>query len=72
MSDKNSLFLHTLPVELVYRIFDNLDVLTLLLSIRDVSVRLNTILDTYRRYQVKTLIEKLNEKEILSVFRYSL
>jgi hypothetical protein len=67
MSDKNSLSLQTLPIELVYRIFDKLDVLTILLSLRDVSIRLNMILDTYRRYQVKNRFYKPNEKEILNI-----
>ncbi len=44
--------LHTLPVELVYRILDNLDELTILLSCRNVCERLNAITDTYYRYQV--------------------
>lgn len=53
MSEKNILSLHTLPIELVYRILDKLNVLTILLSVRDVCKRLNTITDTYHRYQVK-------------------
>jgi len=53
MSDKNILYLNALPIELVYRIFDKLDVLTILLSLRDVCIRLNIILDTYHRYKVK-------------------
>jgi hypothetical protein len=42
----------TLPVELVYRILDNLEELTILLSCRDICARLNAITDTYYRYQV--------------------
>ena len=42
----------TLPVELFYRILDNLEQLSILLSLRNVCVRLNTIIDTYHRYQV--------------------
>lgn len=42
-----------MPVELVYRILDNMDKLTMLCSFRDVSTRLNAIIDTYPRYQVK-------------------
>jgi hypothetical protein len=42
----------TLPIELVYRILDELDQLTILLSLRNVCMRLNTITDTYYRYQV--------------------
>ena len=44
--------LHTLPVELVYRILDNLDDITIVLSCRNVCVRLNAITDAYHRYQV--------------------
>jgi len=47
-----ALSLHTLPVELVYRIFDNLDRKTLFLSCRGVCARLNDITDAYHRYQV--------------------
>ncbi len=42
----------TLPVEMIYRILDNLDNKTIILSCRDVCERLNTIVDSYRRYQV--------------------
>jgi hypothetical protein len=42
----------TLPVELVYRILDKLDELSILLSVQNVCVRLNTIANTYHRYQV--------------------
>jgi hypothetical protein len=54
MSGNNNITssLLTLPVELVYRILDNLDQLSILLSLRNVCVRLNTITDTYYRYQV--------------------
>lgn len=52
MSDKISLSLQTLPVELVYRILDNLDVLTIFLTFRNICVRLNKIMDTYHRYKV--------------------
>jgi len=44
--------LHTLPVEMVYRIFDNLNKKTILLSCYNVCTRLNQILYTYQRYQV--------------------
>jgi hypothetical protein len=47
------LSLLTLPVEIVYRILDNLDELTILCSVRNVCTRLNLITDTYRRYTVK-------------------
>ena len=51
-SDKMVLTFHTLPVELVYRILDNLDGLTILVACRNVCSRLNAITDTYYRYQV--------------------
>jgi hypothetical protein len=52
MSDKVTYSLHTLPVEIVYRILDNLNVTTIILSARDVCSRLNEIIDTYHRYKV--------------------
>lgn len=44
--------LQSLPVDLVYRILDNLDDKAIFLSILNVSERLNRIIDTYHRYQV--------------------
>ena len=44
--------LHTLPVDLIYRILDHLDERTLFLSFINVCSRLNTIIDTYHPYQV--------------------
>lgn len=44
--------LHTLPIELVYCILDNLDEKSVCLSIRNVCQRLDIIVDTYRPYQV--------------------
>jgi hypothetical protein len=58
MSDKMNLSLHTLPVELVYRILDNLHVLNILCSMRNVCTRINAITDSYHRYQVIFLISK--------------
>jgi hypothetical protein len=52
MSGRSTLSLITLPVEIVYRILDNLDGLAILLSVRDVCTRLNAITDTYQPYQV--------------------
>ncbi|CAF4428045.1 unnamed protein product, partial [Rotaria magnacalcarata] len=46
-----NLSLVSLPIELVYRILDNLDDLTILMSLRNVCSRLNLIIDTYHRYQ---------------------
>ncbi len=44
--------LHTLPVEMVYRILDHLNTFTILVSCRNVCKKLNDITDTYHRYQV--------------------
>ena len=61
MSDKVFPSLLTLPVELVYRIMDHLDDLAVLCSIRNVCRRINTIVDTYYRYQVNfSLIKYLS------------
>ena len=46
------LSLHTLPVHMVYRILDELDDKALFLSVQNVCQRLNTIINSYRRYQV--------------------
>ena len=52
MSDSVAPSIQTLPVELVYRILDELDELTILRSCRNVCSRLNVITDTYHRYRV--------------------
>ncbi len=54
MSTTAPLSLHTLPVELVYRILDNLDQLTIFLSMGGVCARLNAIIDNYHPYGVIT------------------
>ncbi|CAF1411770.1 unnamed protein product [Adineta steineri] len=51
MFDKTTMSLHTLPVELVYRILDYQTDLTIVISMRNVCQRLNKIVDTYSRYQ---------------------
>ena len=48
--------LQTLPVELVYRILDELDDSTLIRSCYYVCTKLNNIIDTYRRYRVNLRI----------------
>lgn len=48
---QSSLFV-TLPMELVYRICDQLDPFDILMSVRDVCTRWNGIIDTYCPYQV--------------------
>ncbi|CAF0792361.1 unnamed protein product [Adineta ricciae] len=45
----------TLPVELVYRIMDHQNELTLFCSMQNICRRLNQILSTYQRYQVSLL-----------------
>ena len=52
MANKLSPSLMTLPIELVYRILDSLDTVTILLSVRNVCLRLNEITDSYHPYQV--------------------
>lgn len=52
VSGKHPLSLHTLPAEIVYHILDELDVLTILTSVRNVCTRLNSITDEYHRYKV--------------------
>lgn len=47
-----TLSLHTLPIEIVYRIYDYLDEKNLLLTISNICQRLNAILNAYRRFQV--------------------
>ncbi len=52
MATNVTLSLPTLPVELIYRILDNLDVSTILFSLRNVCIQLNIITDTYHPYKV--------------------
>jgi hypothetical protein len=52
ISNKFTVSLATLPVELVYRIFDNLDETTIHLSVYNTCLRLNAIIDTYQQYRV--------------------
>ena len=47
----------TIPVDLVYRIFDYLDEVALLCSVRDVCRRMNRIVDSYSPYQVIFVLE---------------
>ena len=44
-----------LPIELIFRIFDQLDLLDLLISVRDVCVQWNQIIEIYHRFQVNFL-----------------
>ena len=54
------LSLHTLPVEIIYRILDDLDVDNILISCRNVCQRLNDIIDTYHRYRVIFITLSIN------------
>ena len=62
---QDSAFLLTLPVELVYMIFDNLSNFTIICSLRQVCTRLNMIMDTYPRYHV-SLCSIFNSSYIFS------
>ena len=48
--------LANLPIELIYSIFNCLDPLDLLISVRNVCTHLDRITDTYYAYQVKFII----------------
>jgi hypothetical protein len=52
MSNRITLSLLTLPVEIVYRILDHQNDFTIICSMRNVCQRLNKIVDSYHRYQV--------------------
>jgi hypothetical protein len=56
MSDQFIPSFLTLPVELVYRILDHLDEVSILWSMWDVCRRMNAIVDSYHRYQVISLL----------------
>ncbi len=55
MSENIARCLHTLPIELVYLILDELDDRNIFLSCYNVCTRLNAIIDSYHRYQVKNI-----------------
>lgn len=48
-----ALSLHTLPVEMIYRILDNLSDKALFLSAQNICQRLDIIINSYHRYRVK-------------------
>jgi hypothetical protein len=52
MTDNVAVSLLTLPIELIYRIMDDIDILAIEISVRNVCTRLNVIADKYRQYQV--------------------
>ena len=55
MSDKIIPSFDTLPLELVYRILDNMDELTISISMQNICTRINAIIDSYHRYQVNVV-----------------
>lgn len=57
MSVGTSISLHTLPVDIIYYILDNLDELQILLSVSNVCNRLNRVIHTYHRYEVMIIID---------------
>jgi len=50
--------LSTLPIELVYRILDNLNLFDIVVSAYNVCTRLNSIIDSYHPYQVNLMCTK--------------
>lgn len=58
-----SFTLQSLPVEMIYRIFDHLDDEELFLSTNNVCQRLNTILYSYQRYQVNHTYSVFRKKK---------
>jgi hypothetical protein len=72
MSDKMNPPFLTLPVELVYRILDNLDELTILCAMQNVCTRTNAILNTYHRYQVNIIFNTLYFSTIFLIDYYFL
>jgi len=49
-----SISLHTLPVEIIFRVFDHLSDRHLFLSTSNICLRLNAIQNSYHRFQVST------------------
>ena len=68
MSTKVTWSFLTLPVELVYRIFDHLKPVTIFQSCRNICTRLNNIIDTYEPYQVNVILHYIFN--IYFVFSY--
>ena len=52
------LSIETLSNELIYRILSHIDDITIVLSCRSVCQGLNSIIETYERYQVKSFLDK--------------
>lgn len=69
MSEKVFLSLDTLPVEILYRILDNLDHFTILCSMETVCTRINAVIASYYPYQVS--FDDIKEDYIGSIFSIS-
>ena len=70
MSAKALPFLLTLPLEMLHRIFDDLDASTILLSVRDVCQQLRTATDTYNMYALDfTTTSQSDFHRLLNVVR---
>jgi F-box-like len=52
MAHEPEVSLPTLPVELLHRVFDDLDASTILFSVQNVCRQLKTVVDTYHRYKL--------------------
>ena len=62
--------LPTLPVEMIHRIFDDLDSTTIFLSVRDVCQSLRAATKTYHRYELDlSLLSKPDFYRLLSIIR---
>jgi hypothetical protein len=70
MSNKNIPSFVTLPVELIHYILDNLDILTILISFRNVCKRFNDIVDNYHRYKVSFTEIEILKRIILILSRH--
>lgn len=60
-----TLSLHTLPIDMIYRILDHLDGKTLFLSIRNVCQYINAVIDSYYPYQVEFHFLSYSNKDLL-------
>jgi hypothetical protein len=64
MYNRNQRSFVTLPVELVQCILDKLDLLTILISFRNVCQRFNSIVDNYNRYKVSFRLRFISSENI--------
>ncbi len=55
MADQLKPSLLTVPIELLYRIFNYLDDFHIFCTMRNICTHMNTIIDDYRRYKVESL-----------------